>query len=252
MKKLCISAVCSLAFAGFVHAQADSVADRAESHIDFASTSAAHVSLLDPAPNRDSASFPSAQFSAATQSPSLSFPELTRNATLFAPASAPASPEPAPPRPRSHEVLNWQIAIGVAYERFRSNIFNASAVGVNSTVTYFFNDWFGVDGNVSPTFAPTIFANEHVKLLNYGVGPRVAYRGGQWEPFLHVLVGGAHELPQTAGNSQNAFMFQTGGGIDYRMWPILSLRAEADYLHTSFFGTGQSNFFLSAGFVFNF
>ncbi len=248
MKKLYLSAAFSLLFSALVHGQTNAPAASGNSAppidatIDFAATSAAHVKLFD---------------SSTTAICSASPQPFTDASTTFLPislnVSLPSAPSPAPPPgPNSYDTLRWQIALGVAWERFRSNIFNASSVGLNTTATYFLNDWFGVDGNVAVTFAPTIFQNEHIKLVNFGVGPRIAWRERRFEPFAHVLFGFSHELPQTAASSTTSYLIQAGGGTDYRMWSVLSLRAEADYLRNGFFGRSQNNFFLSAGFVFNF
>jgi opacity protein-like surface antigen len=254
MKKLCFIALCSLTFGALTQAQTGPARDFLDSPIDFASTSAAHVSLLD---TPFEASAKRALVPSSVPWDSLSSPSSTSRLTtfdVFTPAALfPSAPSPSPsPAPGAYDVLRWQLTFGVAFERFRSNLFSASAVGVNTTLTYFFSDWLGLDGEVSATFAPTILQNEHIKLVNYGVGPRIAWRGRQWEPFAHVVVGGTHALPQTAGNSQNGFLLKAGGGVDYRLWPALSLRAQADYLRTGLFGTSQNNLFLSAGFVFNF
>jgi opacity protein-like surface antigen len=168
-----------------------------------------------------------------------------------------AAPDPSPaPDPKflygGRDDFRWQLAIGADWFRFRSSIFNASAVGVKSSVTYFTNDWFGIEGNVSATFAPEIFDREHVKLLVYGAGPKIAWREKKWEPWAHAIIGGSHEQPQTAGNSKNAFAVQVGGGADYRINPRLSGRLEADWVHTSYFGQSQNNFELMGGVVFHF
>ena len=165
-------------------------------------------------------------------------------------------PSPAPPEPRfvfgGRDDFRWQLGIGVAWNRFRSSIFNASAVGVNSSIGYFTNDWFALEGNVGATFAPQIFQNEHVKLILYGVGPKIAWRQRKWEPWLHGLVGGIHEQPQTQGNSKNALALQLGGGADYRWRPRMAFRLEADYVRSSLFSEHQDNFQLIGGVVFHF
>jgi hypothetical protein len=125
-------------------------------------------------------------------------------------------------------------------------------VGVKTGVTYFTNDWFGIEGTVTTGFAPTIFANEHVKILTYGAGPKIAWREKRWEPWAHAIFGGAHEAPQTAGNSKNAFDIEIGGGADYRFNPRLSGRLEADWARTTFFSQTQNNFVLMGGAVFHF
>ncbi|HKV24710.1 MAG TPA: hypothetical protein VJN93_08980 [Candidatus Acidoferrum sp.] len=193
----------------------------------------------------------------------LSIPILTTaTSSLGTPStnsSTDASPAPTPepaPEPRfvfgSRDDYRWQLAIGVDWIRFRSSIFNASAVGTDSSLTYFLNDWFGVEGDVATGFAPQIFDREHVKLLVYGGGPKIAWRENKWEPWAHAIVGGAHEQPQTAGNSRNAFAVEAGGGADYRINPRFSGRLEGDWVRTSFFGQSQNNFKLMAGVVFHF
>jgi hypothetical protein len=173
-----------------------------------------------------------------------------------APAPAPAA-EPAPaPKPKflygGRDDFRWQLAIGADWVRFRSAIFNASEVGVKTGVTYFTNDWFGVEGTITTGFAPTIFDNEHVKILTYGAGPKIAWREKRWEPWAHAIFGGAHEQPQTAGNSKNAFDIELGGGADYRFNPRFSGRLEADWARTTFFSQTQNNFVLMGGAVFHF
>ena len=166
-----------------------------------------------------------------------------------------ASPSPSPD-PKfiygGRGDFRWQLAIGVDWFRFRSSIFDASAVGVESSVTYFTNEWFGIEGSVTTAFSPVLQNNEHVKLLLYGGGPKVAWRQRSWEPWLHAILGGAHVQPQTADNSKNAFAVKLGGGADYRFNPRFSGRLEADWVRTTFFTLSQNNFELMGGIVFHF
>ena len=168
-------------------------------------------------------------------------------------ALAPRSPEP---KPRlvygSRDDYRWQLGFGLAFLRFRSSIFYATAIGINTSVTYFTNDWFGIEGAVTAAFAPEIYAAEHVKFLSYSAGPKIAWRERRWEPWVHVLVGGAHILPQTAGNSQNGFALQAGGGADFRWNPRLSFRLQGDWVRTSFFKQTQNSAQLTSGVVFHF
>jgi hypothetical protein len=187
------------------------------------------------------------------------------SAPSFAPPTAPASElgSPAPdavpspsPDPKfvygGRDDFRWQLAIGADWIRFRSSIFNASAVGINTSVTYFTNEWFGIEGAVSTGFAPEIFDKEHVKLLVYGAGPKIAWREKKWEPWVHAIFGGSHEQPQTAGHSRNSYAIEAGGGADYRFNPRLSGRLEGDWVRTGFFSQSQNNFQLMGGVVFHF
>jgi hypothetical protein len=218
--------------------------------VDFAGTSAANVTLvgatnataLTGAPATDSAT---PRFSTAFATPGSS-------AGFAIPAAAPA---PAP-EPKflygGRDDYRFQLGLGANWIRFRSSIFNASAVGILTSLTYYTNDWFAIEGNVSTGFAPTIFQNEHVKVLVYGAGPKIAWRQKRWEPWLHAIIGGAHEQPQTAAGGRNAFALQAGGGVDYRYNPRVSFRLQGDYVRTSFFSQSQNNFQLSGGIVFHF
>jgi hypothetical protein len=176
-------------------------------------------------------------------------------AAPLAGAAADASPSPSPD-PKflygGRDDFRWQLGIGADWIRFRSSIFNASAVGIKTSVTYFTNDWFGIEGNVSAAFAPQIFDKEHVKVLVYGGGPKIAWRERKWEPWVHAILGGAHEQPQIAGHGKNAFAVQAGGGADYRFNPRFSGRLEANWIHTSFFSQSENNFELMGGVVFHF
>jgi|SRR6202171_3670301 hypothetical protein len=173
-------------------------------------------------------------------------------------AGAAAAPEPLPaaPRPRyvygSRNDFRWQLALGISVVRFRSPYYYATGVGTNTSVTYFTNEWLGVEGNINTGFAPTIFLNEHVKYVGYGGGPKVAWRRANWEPWAHTLVGGMHILPQLAAFSQNGFQLQVGGGADYRIYPHLSARIEVDWIKTHVFGVWGNSASANADIVLHF
>jgi hypothetical protein len=169
--------------------------------------------------------------------------------------AVPANPAP-PPDPKflygGRDDYRWQLGLGASWERFRSSVFNASAVGLNTSVAYYTNDWLGIEGNLMTGFAPTIFDREHVKLFNFTGGPKIAWRQRRWEPWMHGLVGFSHEQPQTAFGGRNAFAAQVGGGADYRINPRLSARLQGDWLHTQFFSQSQNNFTLAGSLVIHF
>ena len=177
-------------------------------------------------------------------------------ATALAVPLDPASPAAPAPKPKflytSTDRPRWELGFGFNWIRFRSSIFNASAVGLKTSVTYFTNEWFGIEGSVSTAFAPQIFDREHVKLLVYGAGPKIAVRRDRWEPWIHAILGGAHEQPQTAGNGRNTYSIQAGGGADYHFNPRFSGRLEGNYIRTGFFKQSQNNFQLAAGIVMHF
>jgi hypothetical protein len=198
---------------------------------DFSDTSAARVNLLETG-NSESAS--------------------------LTPPAANAAPVPAAPAPKPNLIYGnrddyrWQLAIGVGFYRFQSNLINASLVGTNTTVSYFTNGWFAVEGNIVTGFAPAINVNEHVKYFGGGGGFRVGGRRNRFEPWAHALIGGAHLQPQTAGSSRSALAAQAGLGADYRLNSRFSVRAELDWVYTTFFHDTQNNFQAALDVVFHF
>lgn len=182
----------------------------------------------------------------------------TRAYTFATPGASDPAPVPAAPAPKpnilygSRDDYRWQLALGVGFYRFQSNLINASLVGTNTTVSYFTNGWLAVEGNFVTGFAPTINVNEHVKYFGGGGGIRVGGRRNRFEPWVHALVGGAHLQPRTAGNSTAAFSVQGGIGLDYRLHSRFSVRGETDWVHTTFYNGTQNNFQAALDVVFHF
>ena len=241
MKKPLIGVLVLLTVAWAVGAQEASLGvaaakDTTNVAADFAESSAAQVNLY--APSEEARSF------------ALATPAIP------AASAAAAEPAAAPPRPKfvfgARDDYRWQLGVGVEFFRFQSSRIDASLVGLNTTVTYFTNDWFAVEGNLVTGFAPEIYDREHVKYFGGGGGIRIGSRRERWEPWGHALVGGGHLQPQTADSSRTALMLQAGGGVDFRVNDRLSLRAEGDYVFNTFFSEHQNDFQGVAGVVFHF
>jgi hypothetical protein len=179
-------------------------------------------------------------------------PTVNIDLANYSPESSPAEPsaasagKPAPSRPKfvfgERDDYRWQLGVGLEFFRFQSDIYSASLVGLNTTLTYYTNAWFAVEGNIITGFAPPIYANEHVKMVGGAGGIRIGGRRARFEPWAHALVGGNHLQPQTAGNSKTALMTQAGIGLDYRVHSRLSFRLETDWVYTQFFKQTQNNF----------
>lgn len=251
MKRLLAPAFLLLASVGVARAQVDAPAppDGTGSLApDFSADSAMRTTPLDSLAAVDS-------FAQQGAKPSYAFVAPTLATTPWA-EPAPAEPATPSPKPRfiygGRDDYRWQLSIAATWVRFRSSVFNANAVGIKTTVTYFLNDWFGVEGSATGAFAPAYANGQIVKVGLYGGGPKIAWRQKRWEPWLHAIFGGAHEQPQTAAGSRNAYSIQLGGGADYRWNPRVSFRLEADYVRTGFFHQSQNNFQLAGGIVFHF
>ncbi len=246
MKSLCVCALLLLGSARVAQAQAGSAMplfDTDNAAPDFSATSAAKAALPDLLAVADS--FNRAAMTSAPRLSTALFAEL-------------ASADPAAPSPKPRFVYGgrddyrWQLGLSLALVRFNSSQFNANAIGLETSVAYFLNEWLGVEGSVTAAISPGTFGTNHVKLVIYGAGPKVAWRQKRWEPWLHGIFGGAHEQPQTADNSRSSYAIEAGGGADYRWNPHLSFRAEGDYLRTGFFGQSQNSFVLAGGAVLHF
>lgn len=92
-------------------------------------------------------------------------------------------------------------------------------------------------------------------LFTYMVGPQVSLPG-RFSPFVHGLVGGAHESMGRAAflaSSSNSLAYAVGGGIDLKITRFVSLRLiQVDYLHTHFLGLSENQPRVSAGIVVHF
>jgi hypothetical protein len=171
-------------------------------------------------------------------------------------SAAPEAPAAPAAKPRfvfgERDDYRWQLGMGVEIFRLLSSRYDATMVGTNTMVTYFTNGWFGVEGNLVTGFAPTIYQNEHVKLFGGGGGIHVGSRRARWEPWGHVLAGGGHLVPQTAGAGKGALLVQTGGGVDYRLHARMSIRLEADWVYSTWFSQSQNSFQGVGGVVLHF
>jgi len=237
MTKLLMGTMMLMALAYGVNAQERAVADsRGNTAADFSATSASQVSLF-------SADAAARDFSMSNEeaSPAMPAPE--------------AVPAPAA-KPKyifgDRDDYRWQLGVGVEFFRFRSNVIDSSLVGLNTTVSYFTNSWFALEGNLITGFGSTINNNEHPKLFGGAGGFRIGGRRQKWEPWAHGLIGGSHLQPQTAGASRTALMAQAGIGVDYRLHARLSLRGEGDWVYTNYFNQTQNNFQAVAGVVLHF
>jgi opacity protein-like surface antigen len=167
----------------------------------------------------------------------------------FAPLGAPASsvslavPSQGVSEPYGAEGLQYrmELSLSAALVRFRSSVFSATAPGFNTSFAYYFKDKIAIEASLTTGFAPTIFANEHIKYLGYGAGPKLVLQHAKFSPWVHGIFGGAHVLPQIADRSQKGYLIQVGGGVDYQFVPRVAVKAEVDWLRTGLFGTTQNS-----------
>ena len=105
-------------------------------------------------------------------------------------------------------------------------------------------------GETYGTFTvPFQFGNfsSSTRVMTYMFGPRASFRVGRMRPFAHVLIGAGHLSQPDVGYAETDFADAIGGGVDFRLIPMVHWRVQADDLQTRFNGGRQDNARLSTG-----
>jgi len=126
--------------------------------------------------------------------------------------------------------------------------------GWNVEGQYNFDRWVGLVADISERSGPPITFTGDTKVsglpnltaYSYLFGPVVSYRTGhRFTPFVHALFGYDREslsastptgLPtplSSAATTYTDFALALGGGLDYKVFPHISLRGQLDWFHTS-------------------
>jgi hypothetical protein len=87
---------------------------------------------------------------------------------------------------------------------------------------------------------------------NFLFGPRLSVSVAKFRPFAEALFGGAHVSLNNNGGSDTSFATALGGGLDYKIIPLIAWRFQGDYVQTRFFDTTQNNVRISTGLVLRF
>ena len=119
-----------------------------------------------------------------------------------------------------------------------------SMLGVDTGMTVGVTSRFGVRADFAYARSTAVFGSgSHSDIMSYLAGP-VFYPllGHRIAPYLEILGGAARvtgATPMPDGGYvrgfSNKFAWAGGGGIEVRAWHTSSIRAGADYLHTSYF-----------------
>ena len=145
----------------------------------------------------------------------------------------------------------WEAGCGYALGGFRSQQFNSTLSGVDTTVSYYFRDHFAVVGRVTSAWEIHSANDADAKQVFYGGGLKRSWGNRKLQPFVLGLLGGVHMFPQTAF-SNYGFGLELGGGVEKRLKPRLWFRLEGDYVHTQMYSSGQNNFQAVAGVSYRF
>jgi hypothetical protein len=173
----------------------------------------------------------------------------TTTATVSADPAAPAAN-----RMSSGEGYPWQVGANFTYQRFAIGSQNANLYGIQSSVARWIADSpVGIEGTVTATFgrfSPLV----REQVVFYGGGLKVGKREGKFQPWAHILFGGAHDrFNQGIGPASfNTWGIMGGGGVDIQWRSHIAWRAQVDFLGTHFGGVWQKTVSVGGGIVFDF
>jgi hypothetical protein len=174
------------------------------------------------------------------------------NTTTATVSADPAAPTAA--RMSSGEGYPWQVGANFTYQRFDIGKGNANLYGIQTGVNRWIADSpVGIEGTVTTTFgrfSPTV----REQVVFYGGGLKVGKRDGKYQPWAHILFGGAHDrFNQGIGPASfNTWGFMGGGGVDIQWRSHIAWRAQVDFLGTHFGGVFQKTVNVGGGIVLDF
>lgn len=147
---------------------------------------------------------------------------------------------------------------------------NFSLNGWNASLSGYFGHYLGITADFSGTYGTPkvtvpqigqIGVNTHLYTFMFGPVLRAA-NPSPFQPFAHVLLGGARvtgsvSVPGAGGisvsDSDTGFVWAAGGGLDYKLLPLIGVRlGQLDFVQTRIGGDSQNNFRYSAGVVLRF
>jgi hypothetical protein len=150
---------------------------------------------------------------------------------------------------------------GYDYARFNVNAYvpgvapsaSYNANGGGGQLEYNPNKWLGIVGDLAGYLVTK--GTPLAGAFSYLFGPRINLRRGKITPFAQILFGG---IVATSGighsGAANAFAMTAGGGMDFNVSELISIRpVQAEYFLTKFpdgLNNRQNNFRFSSGIVF--
>ena len=145
------------------------------------------------------------------------------------------------------------VFAGYSYERFYQPGGDANLNGwAASAEGKFFFRWFGVVADVSGEYGTPHGIS--VKQYNFLAGPRISLSVGKTRFFAHVLGGYARMNNSIIGfsDTDHSFAYALGGGLDHKVFHLVTWRLQGDFLRTQLFGNTQKNVRVATGPVLNF
>jgi len=127
--------------------------------------------------------------------------------------------------------------------------------GWEATLEGKFLPWIGLVVDVDGHYGSHNFdgTNADISANNVLFGPRVSVTVKRFRPFGEFLAGFGH-ISRSNGisDSNTSFVDGLGGGLDYRVFGPVTVRAQLDWLNTRFYGEGQNGVRFSTGVALHF
>ncbi|MGH9710153.1 MAG: outer membrane beta-barrel protein [Candidatus Acidiferrales bacterium] len=140
-----------------------------------------------------------------------------------------------------------EVFVGYSFQRVEGFPANANMSGWEGSLKYKFTPYLGVRGDVSAQYGT--LTGSRINYHNILVGPEVSLPR-KISPFVHVLLGNGRS--SVFGVTGNAFAVAIGGGVDYHVTDMISIRmAQFDVITGSTKQTSSDGRF-SAGIVLHF
>ena len=113
----------------------------------------------------------------------------------------------------------------------------SNAKGAGASITYNFNRWFGMTGDISADLSSGESGVEmrvdDAEFFNLSAGPKITFRSRHFSPFLEALVG-EHRLASEVFGREYEVGFMAGGGLDLNLNRHFALRLiRADYVFSN-------------------
>jgi hypothetical protein len=136
---------------------------------------------------------------------------------------------------------------GFSYEHFGVSP-GRNVSGLELEPEFKFVNWFGVAADLDCNFG--LPSAQDARTLQFMVGPQISFPA-RISPFFHFLVGVGHSSINGSGDTSFASAF--GGGLDFRIAPLISWRTiQVDDVITNHFGGVQHSVRVSTGLVLRF
>jgi hypothetical protein len=156
-------------------------------------------------------------------------------------------------RAQESAVPAFEVSGGYSYLKANLGGSSFNLNGATASATENLNSWFG--GRVEIGAYHGTEAGNTVSAQTVTYGPVFTYRRLRGiTPFAQVQLGAIHASQGYLGISETAIKFTaiTGGGVDFRISRIASVRLQADYMMTRFLTMNQNNITGTVGLVFRF